>query len=84
MGRRGWRIREAADRRQKLIEGRKMKKENRENRNKAERKRITDRKIIEKRFRLSFEPFLIQYCFLDEEGNQGKYEDWCIDMIKRV
>ena len=24
------------------------------------------------------------YEYTDEQGNQGKYEDWCIDMIKRV
>lgn len=24
------------------------------------------------------------YEYLDELGNQGKYEDWCIDMIKRI
>lgn len=24
------------------------------------------------------------YEFTDQQGNQGKYEDWCIDMIKRM
>ncbi|MDE5865565.1 MAG: GNAT family N-acetyltransferase, partial [Lachnospiraceae bacterium] len=24
------------------------------------------------------------YEYTDEQGNQGKYEDWCIDMIKRM
>lgn len=24
------------------------------------------------------------YDYTDSQGNQGKYEDWCIDMIKRV
>lgn len=24
------------------------------------------------------------YEYTDEQGNQGKYEEWCIDMIKRV
>ena len=24
------------------------------------------------------------YEYIDEEGNRGKYEDWCIDMIKRM
>lgn len=24
------------------------------------------------------------YEYTDELGNQGKYEDWCIDMIKRM
>jgi len=24
------------------------------------------------------------YEYSDEQGNQGKYEDWCIDMIKRM
>ena len=24
------------------------------------------------------------YEYTDEQGNQGKYEDWCIDMIKRI
>lgn len=24
------------------------------------------------------------YEYTDEQGNQGKYEDWCIDMVKRV
>lgn len=24
------------------------------------------------------------YEYTDEQGSQGKYEDWCIDMIKRM
>ena len=24
------------------------------------------------------------YEYTDEQGNQGKYEDWCIDMIKQT